>query len=103
MGETKERNKDPQFPWLAGYYRRFIEGFSRIATLLTSLTRKDIKFVWDDSCESTFVELKQKLTSAPILTVPDSQEPYMLYKYALGTGLGCVLIQHRNVAAYASR
>ena len=66
------------------------------------LTRKEIKFVWDDSCESAFVELKQKLTSAAILTVPDSQELYVVYTEALGIGLGCVLMQHRKVVSYDS-
>ena len=91
------------FLGLARYYRRFVEGFSRIAALLTRLTRKDVRFVWDDSCESTFVELKQKLTSALVLTVPNSQEPYVVYTNASSTGLGCVLMQHRKVVAYASR
>ena len=88
---------------LAGYFRCFIEGFSRITAPLARLTRKDVKFVWDDSCELAFVELKQKLTSAYFLTVPDSQETYVVYTDAPGTGLGCVLMQHRKVVAYASR
>ena len=65
--------------------------------------RKDIKFVWDNSFESVFVELKQKLTSVPVLTVPDSQEPYVVYIDALGTSLGYVLMQHGKVVAYSSR
>ena len=67
------------------------------------LTRKDIKFVWDNSCESAFVELKQKLSSAPVLTVSNNQEPYMVYTDASSTGLGCVLMQYGKVVAYASR
>ena len=57
---------------LAGYYRRFIKGFSKIAAPLMRLMRKHIKYDWDDSCESTFMELKQKLTSAPVLTLPNN-------------------------------
>ena len=64
---------------------------------------KDVKFVWDDSCELAFVKLKQKLTNAPFLTILDSQEPYVVYTDASGTGLGCMLMQHRKVVAYTSR
>ena len=56
---------------LAGYYRRFIENFSRIAAPMTRLTWKEVKFDWDDRCEEAFQELKRRLTSAPILIVPD--------------------------------
>ena len=59
------------FLGLAGYYRRFIEDFSRIATPMTRLTRKEVKFDWDARCEEAFQELKRRLTSAPILIVPD--------------------------------
>ena len=59
------------FLGLAGYYRRFIEDFSRIAAPMTRLTRKEVKFDWDDRCEEAFQELKRRLTSAPILIVPD--------------------------------
>ena len=59
------------FLGLAGYYRRFIEDFFRIAAPMTRLTRKEVKFEWDDRCEEAFQELKRILTSAPILIVPD--------------------------------
>ena len=59
------------FLGLAGYYRRFIEDFSRIAVPMTRLTQKEVKFEWDDRCEEAFQELKRRLTSAPILIVPD--------------------------------
>ncbi|KAL5545257.1 hypothetical protein UlMin_009041 [Ulmus minor] len=80
------------FLGLAGYYRRFVENFSCIAMLLTRLTRKEVKFTWDDQCEEAFRELKKRLTSAPILTIPNSEEPYTVYIDALGTGPGCVLM-----------
>ena len=57
------------FVGLVGYYRRFIKDFSRLATLMTRLTRKGVKFEWNDLCEKAFQELKRKLTSAPILIV----------------------------------
>ena len=56
---------------LVGYYRRFIEDFSRLVAPMTRLTRKEVKFDWDDRCEEAFQELKMRLTSAPILIVPD--------------------------------
>ena len=59
------------FLGLAGYYRRFIENFARIAAPMTRLTRKEVKFDWDDRCEEAFQELKRRLTSAPILIVLD--------------------------------
>ena len=56
---------------LTGYYRRFIEDFSRLEALITRLTWNVVKFDWDDRCEETFQELKSKLTTTPILIVPD--------------------------------
>ena len=91
------------FLGLARYYRRFVENFSKIAVPLTRLTRKDVRFDWDDKCELAFVELKQKLTSAPVLTVLNSQDPYVVYTDALGARLGCVLMQNGKAVAYASR
>ncbi|XP_049413536.1 uncharacterized mitochondrial protein AtMg00860-like [Solanum stenotomum] len=58
------------FVGLAGYYRRFVEGFSTIATPLTRLTRQDVPFVWSEECERSFLRLKELLTIAPILTLP---------------------------------
>jgi len=91
------------FVGLAGYYRRFIEGFSRIVAPLTQLTRKDQPFAWTDRCENSFQELKQKLTSAPVLVIPDTSRPFEVYCDASHQGLGCVLMQERKVVAYASR
>ncbi|XP_017410171.1 uncharacterized mitochondrial protein AtMg00860-like [Vigna angularis] len=67
------------FVGLAGYYRRFIEGFSKIVAQLTQLTRKDHPFTWTDQCESSFQELKQKLMSAPVLVIPDTAKPFEVY------------------------
>ena len=88
---------------LAGYYRRFIEDFSRIAAPMTRLTRKEVKLEWDDRCEEAFQELKRRLTSAPILIVPDRGKGYTVYCDASRAGLGCVLIQSGRVVAYGSR
>ena len=80
------------FLGLAGYYRRFIEDFSRLAARMTRLTRKEVKFDWDDRCKEAFQELKKRLTSAPILIVLDMGQGYTVYCDASGAGLGCVLM-----------
>ena len=91
------------FLGLIGYYRRFIEDFSRLATPMTRLTRKGVKFEWDYLCEQAFQELKRRLTSAPILIVPERGPMYTIYCDASKDGLGCVLMQSGRVVAYGSR
>ncbi|CAJ2642459.1 unnamed protein product [Trifolium pratense] len=91
------------FLGLAGYYRRFIEGFSKLALPLTQLTRKDQAFVWDGKCEESFQELKKRLTTAPVLILPDAKESFVVYCDASKMGLGGVLMQKGQVVAYASR
>ncbi|KAL0560316.1 hypothetical protein IC582_000717 [Cucumis melo] len=91
------------FLGLAGYYRRFIEDFSRLALPLTALTRKNVKFEWSDKCEQSFQELKKRLVTAPILALPVTGKDYVIYCDASRLGLGCVLMQNGNVIAYASR
>ena len=88
---------------MAGYYRKFIEGFSKLALPLTQLTRKNVEFVWDEKCEHNFQELKQRLTTAPVLILPNLEKKFEVYYDACGQGLGCVLMQDRRVVAYASR
>ena len=88
---------------LACYYKRFILGFSSLALPLTWLTRKRFPFVWDDSCEQSFYELKTKLTSASVLAVPSGVEGFEVYTDASRQGLGAVLMHHGSVVAYASR
>ena len=80
------------FLGLEGYYRRFIEDFSRLATPMTGLTRKEVKFEWNDLCERAFQELKRRLTSAPILIVPKRGQRYTVYCDASKDKLGCVLM-----------
>ncbi|XP_020209345.1 uncharacterized protein LOC109794301, partial [Cajanus cajan] len=91
------------FVGLVGYYRIFIEGFSKIVMPLTQLTRKDHPFVWMEECEKSFQELKEKLTSSPMLILPDPNKSFEVYCDASHQGLGCVLMQDRRVVAYASR
>ena len=92
-----------QFLGLAGYYRRFIEGFSKISKPLTKLTQKNEKFSWGEKEESAFQLLKQKLCEAPILALPEGSEDFIVYCDASYHGLGAVLMQRSKVIAYASR
>ncbi|GJU43421.1 putative reverse transcriptase domain-containing protein, partial [Tanacetum coccineum] len=92
-----------QFLGLAGYYRRFIEGFSKIAKPMTKLTQKSVKFNWGEKEETAFQTLKQKLCSAPILALPEGSENFVVYCDASHKGLGAVLMQKEKVIAYASR
>jgi hypothetical protein len=80
------------FLGLAGYYRRFIEGFSKLASPLTQLTRKKKPYVWKEDCERSFQELKQRLFTAPILTLPETGKLYEVYTDASKEGLGGVLM-----------
>ena len=91
------------FLGLAGYYKRFIEDFSRLAALMTRLTRKEVKFEWNDLCEKAFQELKRRLTTTPILIVPKRGQRYTVYCDASKDGLGCALMQSKRVVAYGSR
>nr|KYP61974.1 Retrovirus-related Pol polyprotein from transposon 17.6 [Cajanus cajan] len=91
------------FVGLAGYYRRFVEGFSKIVAPLTQLTRKEQPFIWTDACERSFDELKWRLATSAVLVLPDSGEPFDVYCDASHQGLGCVLMQTKKVVAYASR
>ncbi|GJT19759.1 putative reverse transcriptase domain-containing protein [Tanacetum coccineum] len=91
------------FLGLAGYYRRFIENFSKIAKSLTILTQKCKTFNWSEEQELAFQTLKDKLCNAPVLALPDGQEDFVVYCDASGIGLGCVLMQRGKVIAYTSR
>ncbi|GJU30781.1 putative reverse transcriptase domain-containing protein [Tanacetum coccineum] len=81
---------------LAGYYRRFIEGFSKIAKPMTKLTQKKFEFIWGDKQETTFQLLKKKLCSAPILALPEGSKDFVAYCNALKKGLGAVLMQREK-------
>jgi hypothetical protein len=70
---------------------------------MTELLRKGVKFIWSEACEKAFHTLRQHLTSAPVLVLPDNFKPFEVFCDASGTGLGCVLMQEGRVIAYASR
>jgi hypothetical protein len=91
------------FLGMAGYYRRFVKDFSIIAKPMTMLTHKGVKFQWTQECERSFCLLKDRLVSAPILTLPEFGERFTVYSDASRVGLGCVLMQNGKVIAYASR
>ncbi|GJT68042.1 putative reverse transcriptase domain-containing protein [Tanacetum coccineum] len=92
-----------QFLGLAGYYRRFIKGFSKIAKPMMKLTQKNVKLDWSEKAEAAFQLLKQKLCSAPILALPEGSENFVVYCDASRKGLGALLMQRKKVIAYASR
>jgi hypothetical protein len=79
------------------------QGFSKLSGPLTTLTKKNAHFVWDEECEASFQELKQRLVSAPVLTLPIESEKFVIYSNSSLKGLGCVLMQQGRVIAYASR
>ncbi len=90
------------FLGLAGYYRKFVEGFSRFARPMTQLLKKGKKFEWTPECEASFQELKKRLTTAPIFATPDISKEFVIYCDAYRTGLSGVLMQDGRVAAYLS-
>ncbi|GJW06840.1 reverse transcriptase domain-containing protein [Tanacetum coccineum] len=92
-----------QFLGLAGYYRRFIKDFSKIAKSLTELTQKNKKYIWGKDQETAFQLLKQKLCEAPILALPKGNDDFVVYCDASHQGLGAVLMQREKVIAYASQ
>jgi hypothetical protein len=77
---------------LTGYYQRFIEGFLKISMHMTELLEKDKQFEWTPTCEASFQELKKRLTTTPVLVMPDMEKSFSIYYDALGQGLGCVLM-----------
>ncbi|XP_060212009.1 uncharacterized protein LOC132639586 [Lycium barbarum] len=91
------------FLGLTSYYRKFVEGFSLIASPFKKLTQKTAKFQWSEACEKSFQELKARLTSAPILNLPSGSGGYVVYCDTSKIGFGCVLMQNGKVIAYASR
>nr|GEX62994.1 putative reverse transcriptase domain-containing protein [Tanacetum cinerariifolium] len=85
-----------QFLGLADYYRRFIEGFSKIAKSMTKLNQKNVKFDWGEKEEAAFQLIKRKLCSAPILALPKGSENFIVYCDASHKGLGDVLMQNEK-------
>jgi hypothetical protein len=95
--------EDSEFLGHAGYYQKFIEGFSKVAKRMTSLLEKGREFKWDEKCQDSFDQLKKRFMSPPVLVMPDLQKGFDIYCDACGQGLGCVLMQEGQVIAYASR
>jgi hypothetical protein len=85
----------------AGYYQRFIEGFSKITKPMTELLEKDKKFKWTSTCEASFQKLKKRLTTGPVLVMPNMEKSFSIYCDASQQGLGCVLVQDCHVVAYS--
>jgi len=88
------------FLGLTGYYRKFVEGFLKIAVPMTKLIWKEVKFEWIAKCEESFQELKDRLTLTPVLAMPSGPGGYVVYTDASKIGLGCVLMQNGRVIAY---
>ena len=76
-----------EFPWVAGYYCRFIENFFKIAKPMTNLLKKTNEFEWTSECKQSFQTLKQKLTTTPVLALPDIQQDFVVYCDASRQGL----------------
>ncbi|KAL4281174.1 hypothetical protein GQ457_03G022010 [Hibiscus cannabinus] len=91
------------FLGLAGYYQRFVSGFSKVAAPLTKLLQKGVKYEWSDARQQAFEIFKEALINAPVLTQPVSGKEFVVYSDASYVGLGCVLMQEGRVVAYASR
>jgi hypothetical protein len=88
---------------LVGYYRRFVEGFSKIANPITELQKNNKKFVWTEKCIEAFQRLKELLTTTPMLKVPDRNADFLVCTDASKEGLGRVLMQEGRVISYISR
>ena len=89
------------FLGITGYYRKFIKDYGKIARPLTELTKKD-GFGWNDHAQKAFEELKKKITSALVLTLPNFEQEFELEYDAFGLGIGAILMQNRKSVAYFS-
>jgi hypothetical protein len=91
------------FIGMAGYYRCFIESFSKIARPMTALLEKKVEVKWTPACQESFETLKKKLTKISVVIIPNVHKPFSVYCDASYTGLGCVLMQEGRAVAYSSR
>ena len=91
------------FLGLAGYYRRFVKGFSMTTARMTRLLQKNVKLEWSEKCPARFEKLKAFLTEAQVLTQPTYGKEYVIFSDASLNGLGCVHMQEGKVVAYDSR
>ena len=99
--QPKNVSKVRSFLGLAGYYKQFVQHFSLIAAPLTRLTRKGVKYEWSEECEQSFQELKNQLTTAPVLVLPTPGVEYVVLNDASRPGILCVLMQNGRVITYA--
>jgi hypothetical protein len=98
----KDVRRIKSFIGMVDYYQRFIEGFSKIVRPMTTLLEKNVEFKWTQACQESFEMLKQRLTTTPVLVLPDVHKPFSVYCDASYTRLGCVLMQDGRVVAYSS-
>jgi hypothetical protein len=91
------------FLGLANYFRRFLEGYSKMVVPLTNLTRKDKRGEWTEECQEAFKKVKHALTNAPVLAPPKLGKPFKMVLDASGVGLGAVLLQDERPVAFESR
>ena len=91
------------FLGLAGYYRKFVKGFSMTVGPMTRLLQENVRFEWSEKCQGSFEKLKAFLTEALVLTQLTYGKEYVIFSDASLNGLGCVLMQEGKVVAYASR
>ena len=80
------------FLGLAGYYRRFVDGFSKITAPMMAFIRKNVKFEWTDACEQSFQKLERRFETIQILTIPEREDGFVVYCEASGQGLGAALM-----------
>ena len=100
--EWKNVTEVRSFLGLAGYYGRFIKGFSMTMAPMTRLFQKNVRFEWSEKCQASFEKLKAFLTEAPVLTQSTYGKEYVIFSDASLNGLGCVLMQEGKVVTYAS-
>ena len=91
--QPTSQTKIRSFLGIAGYYRRFVQDFSKIDKPKTRLLKKGIPYEWNSECEEAFLELKRRLTTTLVLTLPKEGGEFDVYSDASHKGLGCVLMQ----------
>ena len=91
------------FLGLANYFRRFLQGYSKMVVSLTDLTRKDMRFIWTSECQEAFQKVKYALTNASVLAPPELGKPFEVVSDASGVGLRAVLLQEGRPVAFESR
>ena len=92
-----------QFLGLTNFFRKFILGYCNLAAPMTELTKKNVDWLWSNDCDKAFQELKSKLSTAPVLAIPDPAAPFELISDSCGFGIGAVLMQNNRPVAFYSR